>query len=113
MCTKNQLNDVMCQIAKAYREFYGDKLVTVYLYGSYARGDNSENSDIDMVGIVNGNRVELQQILYKMLPVSCRVGVENDVVIAPTVIPYDEFVSMRDILPYYQNIYSEGVEISA
>lgn len=33
---------------------------------------------------------------------------ENDIVVSPTVIPYDEFKKYQDTLPYYRNIMQEG-----
>lgn len=39
MCTKRQLDTISNQIAKTYRDVYGESLVGMYLYGSYARGD--------------------------------------------------------------------------
>ena len=36
-------------------ELYGDDLVKVVLYGSYARGDNRENSDIDIMVLVKAS----------------------------------------------------------
>lgn len=33
-----QLNDITQQIAQSYRSVYGDSIVAIYLYGSYAKG---------------------------------------------------------------------------
>ena len=41
--------------------------------------------------------------------VSAELGLENDVVISPTVIPSDEYEKYRTILPYYRNIDREGI----
>lgn len=38
MCTKSQLNVLLKKISDIYRSVYGDQLVRVVLYGSYARG---------------------------------------------------------------------------
>ena len=36
------------------REFLDDNLISVYIFGSVARGDFSENSDIDLIVVVKG-----------------------------------------------------------
>lgn len=111
MCTKNQLNLITRQIAKSYRSVYGDSIVAIYLYGSYARGEYDEESDIDIAAIVRGNRRDLQNKLKLVWDASADIGLENDVIVSPSVIPYDEYEAYRQILPYYMNIQKEGKQI--
>ena len=86
-------------------------MVTIVLYGSYARGDFDEESDIDIVAIVKGKRAELQKKLKQIWDLSADLGLENDVVVSPMVIPYDEFMKYKESLPYYRNIEKEGRKI--
>lgn len=83
----------------------------IYLYGSYARGDYEQDSDIDFVAIVKGNRLDLQKKLKVMWDIAADLGLENDIVISPTVIPYNEFLQYQEKLPYYRNIIKEGVKV--
>ena len=46
-----------------------------------------------------------------MEQISADIGLENDVVVSPTVIPYDEFEEYKEKLPYYRNIAREGMQI--
>ena len=89
----------------------GDRIKKIRLYGSYARGDNSEDSDIDIVAIVKGNRLLLQDKLRTVWDLSADIGLENDAIVSPTVIPYDEFEEYKEVLPYYRNIAKEGLRI--
>ena len=73
--------------------------------------DYSDDSDIDITAIVRGNRVELQKKLKKMWDFSTEVGLAYDVIVSPTVIPYDEFEQYKEKLPYYRNIVKEGRKI--
>lgn len=113
MCSQSDLNKITKLIAKIYRECYGEHLVSVYLYGSYARKDNDNESDIDIVAIVDESRVQAEKILKKVWDESFEVAFEYDMVISPTVISYEEFEKMKNDLPYYRNIMNEGVKISA
>lgn len=111
MCQEAILEEIKKKVVNSYREVYGDNLTDVYLYGSYARGDYDEYSDIDFAAIVRGERYILQKRLEHVSDVSCDLGYENDIIISPTVIPYDEFQKYNTILPYYMNIIKEGKKI--
>lgn len=105
------LRDILCSIKQGYKQVYGDDIMDIYLYGSYARGDYEQDSDIDFVAIVKGNRLNLQKKLKVMWDIAADLGLENDIVISPTVIPYNEFLQYQEKLPYYRNIIKEGVKV--
>lgn len=105
------LRDILCSIKQGYKQVYGDDIMDIYLYGSYARGDYEQDSDIDFVAIVKGNRLDLQKKLKVMWDIAVDLGLENDIVISPTVIPYNEFLQYQEKLPYYRNIIKEGVKV--
>jgi predicted nucleotidyltransferase len=111
MCTVSQLNEISRVMAEAYRSVFGSDIMTIYLYGSYARGDYDSESDIDLAAIVKGDRRLLQDKLKKVWDISADVSLENDIIISPTVIPYDEFEEYKSVLPYYRNIEKEGQKI--
>ena len=113
MCTRSELNSILHQMAETYRAIYGDKIVKSVLYGSYARGDNQVDSDIDIVGIVRGDRADLQEKLKKIWDVSADFELEYGTIVSPTVIPFHEFEKYKNDLPYYRNILNEGVDIVA
>ncbi|WP_419025685.1 nucleotidyltransferase domain-containing protein [Emergencia sp.] len=113
MCSSDQLDILLQQIAQVYRQVYGEEIVKILMYGSYARGTFDEESDIDIVAIVKGERESLQQGLKLVWERSAELELEYEIILSPTVIPYDEFERFRDDLPYYRNIEREGVEIVA
>ncbi len=65
MCTMAQLDNIYKQMTECYRSVYGIDIKEIFLYGSYARDDFNEDSDIDIAAIVKGNRVDLQEKLKK------------------------------------------------
>ena len=113
MCTKNELNTILKKMTEIYYYVYGDDVVRIILYGSYARGDYQNDSDIDIVAIVRGDRVDLQNRLKKIWDISSDLELEYGTIVSPTVIPFSEFEQYKDDLPYYKNIQNEGVNIIA
>ena len=112
MCTRNELDIISKKIAAVYQNVYGKSLVKVILYASYARGDFNSDSDIDMVAIVQGKRINLQKQLKQVWDESAELELEYGTILSPTVIPYDEFEQYKEDLPYYRNIANEGVMIN-
>ena len=68
---------------------------------------------IDIVAIVREDRKTVEEQLKKVWNEAFEIAYNFDVVISPTAISYDEFEKMKIDLPYYRNIWNEGVEIIA
>jgi predicted nucleotidyltransferase len=113
MRTKDELKEIIRIMADTYYQIFGDAIEQILLYGSYARGDNTVDSDIDLVAIVRGDRQTLQNKLKQVWDVSSDLELQYDVIISPTVIPYDEYIKYKEDVPYYRNIQKEGVNIVA
>ncbi len=43
------IKTILAEVKKRLKQIYGDKLKDIILYGSYARGDFTEGSDIDII----------------------------------------------------------------
>ena len=108
MCTQKDLHKLLSKIVAVYRSIYNKDLCEIYLYGSYARSDYDSESDIDVVAVVKGDRNQLQNQLKQIWEIVSDLELDYEVVISPTVIPYNEFENYKEILPYYRNIVQEG-----
>lgn len=111
MCSSSDLKKVIHLMVEAYRSVFGNSMVQIILYGSYARGDFTDESDLNLAAIVIGHRRELQQKLRRIWDISSDLELEYGILISPTVIPYDEYVEYKKDVPYYRNISREGVNL--
>ena len=111
MCTQIRLNQITKEVVRGAKDILGDKLFKVILYGSYARGDFDEDSDIDIMVLADSNQCELGQYRNGLNRVASRVGLDYDIMISAALKDKEGFYKHMDILPFYQNVINEGVEI--
>lgn len=52
-----RIRDMLATIRQELTAFYGDQLKRIILFGSYARGDFHEDSDLDIMPVVSGTSV--------------------------------------------------------
>lgn len=57
------------------------------------------------------NSYELGQYRKDINKIASRVGLDHDIMLSISLKNGDEFYDRQDILPYYQNIIKDGIEI--
>ena len=113
MCTKNELQMILSAMADTAKESFGDKLEAVILYGSYARGDYTSESDVDIMVLVK--EIAPEELWKYKKPIICAesaLGLRYDMVISVTVKDIETFNKYCDVLPFYQNVMKEGVKVA-
>lgn len=112
VCTSENLSRILSDVTSGLREVFGGKLENVILYGSYARGDADEESDIDIMALIEGvSRAELWRYEEKISPVLARIEREWDYEILLSVILEDvpTFEKYAERMPFFRNVLKEGV----
>jgi uncharacterized protein len=113
LCDKALLDDVTSRVCAAAKEVLGDKLRKVLLYGSYARGDYNEYSDIDYFILADITQEECCDAGSDIYDRIWEYEFEQGLMISPHVTGYETFMSWRNVLPYYMNVIKEGIELYA
>jgi len=112
---RQQLDKILSSIALYSRETFGDRLEAVILYGSYARGDYDEESDIDVMVLVDIEREALLEHKKGFNRLASRLSLEDDDCTTVSLLldsaPHVE--KWLPHIPFYQNVMREGVRISA
>ena len=111
--SKEKLDAILKEVVINTTKIFGDKLVAVILYGSYARGDYSTDSDIDIALLVDMDRMSLKKYDDLLVSQMTYFMLEHDVLVSFNDIPVKEFEEYKDVLPYYRNIVEEGVRLKA
>lgn len=112
MCTKNQLNHITEQIALLSKSVFGEKLDSTVLYGSYARGEQTSESDIDIMILADVPAENLSTYKKPFIELTSSLGLQHDTVITVTLKDTETFNRYIDAVPFYSNIKREGVEIA-
>jgi predicted nucleotidyltransferase len=115
MCTKQELKQITDRITSDSKIMFGNALTSIILYGSYARGDNHEFSDIDIMIIANIKPSEISSYRGKLANVSGQLSLETEdcVTISMSLKDAETFNKYKNILPFYRNVLRDGVTLYA
>jgi uncharacterized protein len=113
MCDKAVLNLITEKVCAAAIEVLGDKLEKVVLFGSYARGDYDEESDIDIMIIADIALEEANEVRRKIRKVTGDLSLEHCVLVSLIMTCSDIFHKSKDNLGFYINVQKDGVLLYA
>lgn len=101
------LNKYVSELEK----IYGAYLKAVILYGSYARGDFSEESDIDIMILLDLDDMRIKKYRHELSGITYDFNMDYDVDIKPIAKSQEHFEKWEDTYPFYKNVKSEGVKL--
>lgn len=107
------LNEILKKYVEDVHKIYGEKLKTIILYGSYARGDFSQDSDIDIMILVDLPDDEIKCKGHILSDLTFDYNFDYDLGIMPIVKNLDHFNKWLRAYPFYNNIKNEGIELYA
>ena len=90
----------------------GDSLKQMILYGSYARGDYGDNSDMDIMVLTELTDDRIIQIEDEIFDAAYDIELEYGVPISVNIKNEKHFKNWVNSLPYYSNIQKEGIIIA-
>lgn len=105
------IQNILLLFAQSVRELMGKDLSRILVYGSYARGDYNENSDIDVMILTSLPEDKIEPIEDALYDVAFDLLMEYGVHISVIVKNEEHFQYWLGALPFYDNVEREGVEI--
>ena len=97
-------SDLVKQYVELLSKIYGEHLKTVILYGSYARGDYTENSDIDIMVLLDLSDIDIKKYRHELSGMTYDFNMDYDLDIKPIVKNKEHFNKWVDVYPFYTNI---------
>ena len=102
------INDYLMQFKSIATNYYGNRLKYLVLYGSFARGDFREESDIDIL-------VVLDTVPSKFKEIDTLTNLKLDLIL-----DCEKFISTNPVslesfeyslMPFYKNVKTDGIFI--
>ena len=109
MYNQNNLKKVMQETKTGLTGLFGDKLEDVLLYGSYARGTQDDESDIDVMALVRLPQSELSRYRRQVSDFSSSLDLKYEVLLSIVLQDADDVSRRRDTIPFYRNVMREGI----
>jgi predicted nucleotidyltransferase len=81
------LAEVVAELRKGLRALYGPRFRDLLLYGSYARGEQREGSDVDLLVLLAGPVITSREI-SRIAKISAPISLAHDIVLS--VIPVSQ-----------------------
>jgi predicted nucleotidyltransferase len=105
---KKRLRRILRSLKKELKETLGERIEKVILYGSQARGDARDDSDIDVLVVLKDD-FKYSEMLKKTSRVVANLSLENDVVISRAFVTRQQYEQSQ--IPFLMNVRREGLAL--
>ncbi len=105
----HRLQQLLDQYILQLIDIYGKHICQIILYGSYARGDYTEDSDIDIMILLDLTDIEMKIYSQQLAYMTFDFNMENDLDIKPIAKSESHFKKWLKNYPFYANVQKEGV----
>ena len=95
------------ELAEGILAIFNTQVIQIVLYGSYARGTNTSESDVDVALLLNGKLNENTEDKLSDLVVD--LNLKYDKVFSVIDIDYAVFKKWEKVTPFYKNVNKEGI----
>lgn len=101
-----ELRAILREFRKELEELYGTRLKKIILYGSWARGEATEDSDIDLLIILEG-KVTPGAEIDRMIDIITALNLKHGVLISVFPVSEEDYYTINS--PLLINVRREGV----
>lgn len=103
-----KINRVLKEFKAEIENLYGERLKDVILYGSWAREEATEGSDIDLVVVLEGDMQPGKEI-DRMIDIITDINLKHGVLISVYPVAERDYLTLKS--PLLLNVRKEGVPV--
>ncbi|MBI2266735.1 MAG: nucleotidyltransferase domain-containing protein [Armatimonadetes bacterium] len=101
-----EIKDILSYFRTQIESLYGPRLKSVVLFGSWARNEATENSDVDLAVVLDGNVAPGQEI-DAMIDIITETNLKYDTLLSVYPVSENDYRNLNS--PILRNIRAEGV----
>lgn len=101
-----ELKLLLTDLKRGLTDLYGGSLYQVILFGSYARGEQHEESDVDVLVVLNDEKINGISEVPKLVDLADALYWKYNLLVSAKAASLSRF-NLK--LPLYQNIRNEGI----
>ena len=105
----DNISNIIYKFSQELKQILGDNLTKVIVYGSYARGDYRDNSDVDIMILVKMSDEEIKAVKNDIYDLAFDVEMSTGIELSPIIKNEKQYEYWVDTLPFYRNVRNEGV----
>ena len=104
-----ELSELLDKLGRGLKGLYGSRYRGLVLYGSYARGEADEGSDVDVLLLLEGS-VAMGREIVRIEPVVWPISLEAGYAISVLPVGVEDYLAPRE--PFLMNARKEGVSVT-
>lgn len=108
-----RIKELSKESVEMVRKTMKDDLESIILYGSCARGENDDDSDVDIALLTSCDRLEAKKYDDQLADIATFMMEKYTEVVNFVSLPKEEFMLKKSWYPFFKNIDEEGIVIYA
>lgn len=101
------IEEYICDV----RKLLGSDFHRACVYGSYARGEYGEDSDIDIAIFTDRKPSDFYLLIDLISEITFEYNVKYDIILSPVFQNEQVYKRMLKVVPYFQSIQREGIAV--
>jgi len=106
--TQQVKQNIFDETQKYLLPLFNNSLRKIILYGSYARNDESDESDIDIMILTDLEEHDIKTLRDQIIDITVELSLKYNVLFSFITLNINHFNEYLDILPFYQIVLKEG-----
>ncbi|MBC7388969.1 MAG: nucleotidyltransferase domain-containing protein [Opitutaceae bacterium] len=103
------IQPLLDEFKSTVKAIYGNRIVKILLYGSYARGEQHEESDIDLMVVLKDEGFDKKLDEKPIREITHRYLLDKQLVVMPVLVPYEKY--LNDKSPFLFFVKKDQMEI--